>query len=301
MTNTDLVKQGDSYNRKLYFCWFLVDWCNYACSYCCTMNAQHNKFNKNPNPSLHKLVLARLKKIQDPFLLMLVGGEPTLHPHIDEIISSLAEIPMCEAEVHTNLSRGLKFYENLFDNHSNLHIKASYHPEYHNQEFIDKSIALKDKNYAVHINLSDNPDDWPKTREMINALKQGGVKVYYQKLYSANEREINYSQEFYDNFGKEYADMAGNDNWNHKFYYSDGSVQTLTPLEVYEKELNKFKGWSCRTQMFNIDIEGNFLNYCTLDKLPMVFDTDDLYKNVICPVEQGCDCDQMFNFPKEKL
>lgn len=301
MTNIELVKQGDPDNRKLYFCWFLVDWCNYACSYCCTWDAQKDKFNKNPNPSLHKLVIARLKKIQDPFMLMLVGGEPTLHPHLDEILTSLADIPMCEAEIYTNLSRSLKFYEDILDNHSNLHITASYHPEYHNQEFIDKSIALKDRNYAINICLSDDPKDWPHTRKMIDALNDGGVKVWYQRLYSANDREINYTKEFYEMFGEEYANITKSENFEHQFYYSDGTEQTLTPLEVLEKDLNKFKGWSCRTQMFNIDIEGNFLNYCTGDKLPMVFNKKDLYKNVICPIAEGCDCDQMFNFPKEKL
>lgn len=298
MTNTDLIKQGDEDNRKLYFCWFLVDWCNYACSYCCTADGQNNQFNKNPNPSIHKLVLTKLKKIKDPFLLMLVGGEPTLHPHIDEIIYEAAKIENCELQIYTNLSRSLQFHADLLDNHDNLQMTASYHPEYHNLEFVEKAIALKDKKFAIHICLSDQKEDWDKTRWMINTLTDAGLTVYFQHLYSANERDINYSQEFYDTFGEEYSTQAIEENFTATYYYANGNTQTLTPSEIYEQRLDSFKGWKCRAQMFNIDINGDIYNYCNRNiKLPLVITEEDTHQYITCPVNT-CTCDQMFQFPK---
>ena len=137
-----VVNAGIKGYDHLHFGWFMVDWCNYNCSYCSTAELMRETYSKIDSNGKHKLVIERLKRMEGAFNIDLYGGEPTLHPDFDEILSALVKIDNCKAvEIKTNLSRSLAFYQRI-QPHDKVKVSASYHPEYHSQAFIDKCIAL---------------------------------------------------------------------------------------------------------------------------------------------------------------
>jgi hypothetical protein len=297
MKNIEVVSAGnpDYKNTRVYFTWFLVNWCNYSCSYCCADGAMVESYDKDTSNAKYKLTIVRLKQVKTDFEIYMFGGEPTLHPHFNEILKELSEIPHCKAiEIDTNLSRSLSFFENLYKS-DKVSISASYHPEYFSQAYVDKCIALKDNSFDAHINLTDNPDDWPEVLSLVETLKANGVKYGFNLLYSAKGREINYDEKFYETW-KPHFD--GVDDGEYLLNFSDGSSESLPAIDIYGRGLDNFNGYNCVALMYNIDIDGNISNICTGEKLPLIVNPEDTHKFSKCPLT-SCNCEVMFNFYKE--
>ena len=130
-----VVQAGDPNNKVIQFEWFLTNWCNFKCSYCSEATNMVESFSKSTSAGKYKLVLVRLKKLEHPFTVELIGGEPTLHPNISNILKELGSIDNCKRiQIATNLSRSVSFYKQIA--HPKVSLIASYHPEHHAVDFI---------------------------------------------------------------------------------------------------------------------------------------------------------------------
>jgi organic radical activating enzyme len=294
--NTEVINAGILDYNRLHFGWFLVDWCNYNCSYCCTGGAQSEVFSKAKSPSKYRLVLQRLARIDTDFEMDLYGGEPTLHPEFNFILSQLAAIDKCKLiEVKTNLSRSLAFFNRIYE-HDKIRISASYHAEYYDQTFIDKCIALKDKDFYCHINLSDNSRDWPQIIEMIKIFDSNQVRYDFNLLYSIPGRRVNYTEEFYNTFEPYLSKTA--DKETYRFEMSDGTVKNISAFDAYKSKIANFKGFKCKAQSYEIKVDGEIVNLCTGTPLPISAKTaGDV---VTCPLTR-CESDMMLNFYKHNI
>jgi MoaA/NifB/PqqE/SkfB family radical SAM enzyme len=254
-------------------------------------------FDKNTSNAKYKLTLARFKLIDTPFIVYMLGGEPTLHPHINEIIKVLDNIPNCiGVEFNTNLSRSLKFLNSIYTS-DKMSIRASYHPEYYDQRFLDKAIALKDKDFSVHINITDDPDDWPLAISLVESLKAEGVSYYFNRLYSTDNREINYDATYYDLWEPYFKEV---NTYLHDITFKGEAPQKITALDLYRYNLDNYKGFLCHALMYNIDIDGHINNICTGESLPLVVKKEDTHRLRACPLT-SCNCDIMFDFYKEPI
>ena len=280
---------------RMHFGWFMVDWCNYDCSYCCTGGAQSEVFSKAKSPARYKLVLARLEKLDAEFEMDLYGGEPTLHPEFNYILERLSAMPNCKLiEIKTNLSRSLNFFNQVYE-HPKIRIGASYHAEYYDQTFVDKCIALKDRDFYCHINLSDNPDDWPEILDMIRQFNEHGVGYDFNTLYSIPGREIKYTPEFYQTFEKYLGSIADKETYRYKF--SDGTEEHLPAFIAYKRGLANFNGYKCKALAYEIKVTGEITNLCTGAVMPLHLKAPE--HTITCPIYR-CESDMMLNFYKEK-
>lgn len=296
--NTGIISAGIPGYNRLHFGWFLVDWCNYNCSYCCTGGAQSEQFSKAKSPSKYNLVLQRLDKIETEFDIDLYGGEPTLHPEFYYILDRLESNPHCRLiEIKTNLSRSLPFLRRVFDR-TKVRLSASYHAEYYDQTFVDKCIALKDYEFYCHINLSDKPQDWPQILEMVDIFNENGVRYDYNLLYSIPGYEVNYTPEFFQVFEKHLPKLADQETYRYRF--ADGTEQYYQAFEAYKNGLANFKGYRCQSFAFEIKTDGEIKNLCTGQAMPLIMTKKSTHANVICPLTR-CESDMMLHFYKEKL
>lgn len=284
------------YNR-LHFEWFLVNWCNFKCSYCNAADRMVEKYSKETSPSKFQLVLARLARVDMDFEIDLFGGEPTLHPNFIEIITTLANMPQCKLiEIKTNLSKPLHFLEQTLVNEK-VRLAASYHAQYYNEEFLKKCIALRDNNFYCHINLSDNPKDWPQIIEMIDKFDENGVKYDLNILLSTPAYTVKYSDEFYSLFENRIASIA--DKATYRLQYADGKEEYLPVFKIIKNNLGNFNGYRCQALLYEINANGDIINSCTRNKTAFFIKRDELPVSVICP-KQICHADMMLNFYKEK-
>lgn len=296
-----VIRAGNPEYSLFHFEWILVNWCNYKCTYCSSAHFMTDQWQKDQSAANYKLTLARLKKFNSPFHIELYGGEPSLHPNINEIIDELAVIDNCELiEIITNLAKPLHFWQSIPA--SKVSICASYHPEFTDKLFIDKVRQLNDTHYIrTTVNLIDNPVHWPATLDFINQLTDLGIDYNLHYLNNTDSWQSNYSEEFFKTFNPLKNNVYQTQTVELYNYEFANGVRKLQDLEIYKDQLHHFKGYKCNPRFYTIGFDGTIKNMCTsksVDKL--LFNDQDISVTEICPNE-SCACEVMFNFYKEKV
>lgn len=330
----DIVSSGNPDYELVTYSWNLIDICQYKCTYCSAMNFNLHTFKKRPElENIWKSVCAKIKLSNTSYAVEIMGGEPTLHPHINDIIDRLGKQKNCvQVDLITNLAKPAKFYQK-FDTVENrkLTIEASYHPEYSNKKnYIDKVIELN-KSEFIHIfpniNLPDDPKYWEKTKNLIDTFRDANVGVNLNFLQDVDDGptgkwEVNYPDEFWDYFDeyfklpgniiniekgtgiynaeKHLKDNAGTGELTKNIKYTDkyGKDYYLSERDINKHKLQGNKGWNCKALMYTIDMDGTIRNSCTNELIQLTqINKKNLTKCVKCPLTQ-CSCDVMFLFPK---
>lgn len=273
--------RNDNEQPLLRMNWHLLDWCNYQCKYCSAGNVITKDFaDKEKVTKQYKMILSRLKLIDEPFELCITGGEPSLHPHLKEIIENLHQNKNLESIfLFTNLSRSRDFYRELTNISDKIVTYASYHPEYYNKDFLNKCIDLK---FEVHVTLIDEKKYWNQTEDFLNVLNENNIPYRINVLAPAPNWTPNYNEEFWNIF-KKYA--MENYTLHLTLKYDDGSFDIVTEYELEEKKLNKFKGWKCTPQSYQIEIDGTIRNVCTGKSMPINLNSKNIKQEVICPLD----------------
>lgn len=299
--NKEVRQCGFKDYKLLHFEWFFTDWCNYSCSYCSAANQMSDSFSKQDSPSKYKVVLARLKMLKTDFNLELLGGEPTLHPNIYNVLHEVNSMEHCRnVEVVTNLSRSIDFFSSLNKPELNkTSVLASYHPEYFKGSFIDKCAeisAFEHLDFMVNVNLFDRKETWQDTIDFITALNERNINYGFNFLNSTPTWKANYTDEFFDTF-KEH--MTTRQKTDFPYEFTDGTTELVSESDIIARDLNRFKGYVCQPTMYKIKADGSIVNNCTSRTIPFTMPKDELIMKEVCPREY-CNCDIMYNFYKSK-
>lgn len=205
-----ITAAGNTNYKLLTFSWDIIDVCNYKCSYCSAKAFNKHTFKKIKDKKAtwqNVIKILSLKKIKIPFTVELLGGEPTLHPDIFEIVKELCAIDNCiQVEITTNLSKSIKFFKQFDTPETDkVDIVASYHPEYFTPKFIDKLIEIdKCKHLTITplINLFHEKEYWQATLDLVDTLKNNKINFAGNLLYEfeGNDFTPKYTKEFWDIF-----------------------------------------------------------------------------------------------------
>lgn len=288
------MKSGENYLR-IYFDWELVNWCDYRCSYCFVKDSLQDKFEDYFNDNF-KNVLLRLKTVQTKFQICITGGEPTLHPNFIDILTALDKIEMCdEIIIFSNLARPIKMYKEIDNINSNkIKIFASFHPEFSNENFLEKCQIInsfKNITFVVHLTLLDKKEFWPLIKKLIKNLNIFNIKFKPMLLVNTFNYKVNYDELFYN----EFFNILNNSEFYENIQYNDKNIKNF---DLILKNKNKFKGWTCRTTSFRISMNGEIQNTCTNRKIPFILNNKNLIQEEICP-HNSCISDRMLEFLKE--
>lgn len=294
-----ITRIGNTGFNYIEFSWHLTNWCNYQCDYCPVLDVLTKDFTK-PSHTSAKMTVARLKTVQTLFRMCISGGEPTLHPEFFDIIQALDDMPNCnQIAVMTNFSRSVEFYEKISNLKSEkIVIMAAYHPQYYKDKFFEKALHMSKilKRFRIQVNLSDDPSTWDHTIQLINNFELAGIKIRPNILLPNQRWKPNYTQEFKDKFYKYMEDSDQLETISVEF--EDGTKTQMKAYEIHERQLDKFKGYSCIPMYFNIDIEGTIINLCTKKKMPMGLSS--IVREELCP-NDICGGKQFLEFPKKKV
>lgn len=261
-----------SQDEIMRFNWHILNWCNYRCSYCFVDGLSSNFKDTSQIAQEYKLTLARLATVNEPFEVCLTGGEPTLHPNIEEILEGLSNISnLKRVWFFTNLSRDLAFY-NKINNFSKVTFYASYHPEYADVDrFLEKCIGL-----GCEIHISMHPNHTKVTRHLVDLLTLHNLPYKFNLLDG-----VEYPQEFIDHFNNDIQEAE--DMIDLQVTYTDGITERTTDLQVLLNNKNRFKGYRCRPNSWQINLDNKIRNVCTSELTGIVL--SDIAKQVKCPKE----------------
>lgn len=286
------IRECGSLDAEIRFGWHLTDWCNYKCSYCTVYDAVTNDFTKDAHTKDYKLTLAKLKTIDRPWNICLTGGETSLHPQIYEIIEELVKMPkLTNVWFFTNLSRSIKFYTQVKNIETDkIVLYASYHPEYHDDKFLEKCIALNSMlRFTVHLSLSDKEETWPTTINVIEALRKNKIECRLNLLSPTKNWKPNYTDKFFELFYP-YLDSEPTEVNEITCTFENGTTRIMRDYEISMNGFNNFNGYKCTSGTFQIGIDGRITNTCTDELLPMLLTSKNLLKEKPCPKTT---CDKM--------
>jgi len=300
----------DHFIQRLYVHWDITTMCQYKCSYCYARQQYGKRWGE---PSIwHKQlnVIEELSKSTLPVFLGLLGGEPTMHHKYFELLDMIKEKVICDDRsrlyITSNGAKGQEFFAQHKDADGKIFILWSLHPEFTGdkefENFYQNVILMNEKGYRTKINLMLHPNEkyWVVTKERYERLNElEYVTLHPHFIYGGFNQDVEYTESFYEYFkfleGQRSKEFIYKCEGVHEHHFSD--------YEVFSKGLNKFKGWKCWHNNFEIT------NKCTISD--QCFDgrsidiPKDFFKNIkkiepkVCPHE-FCSCDGLMKIYKER-
>lgn len=281
----------------------MVSHCQFDCSYC-----YYKPFQSNTNYSpLGKIVLTKLKQIEDHFVINLIGGEPSLHPDFIEIINELTMINnLKEIRIVTNFVKPTSFW-NKINKSDKIKITASYHPEYPNKDFAEKLSQLS-SNYRTDTAflITNDRSYLQQSKEVFNSIymlaKSTGHTINPIRLHSKEGSNTAYQK--YDNDIEDFiaACESSIKELEHKETASitiKSGTFKITKPEFMANNYHALKGWKCDINAFIIHYDG-MVSYACKGAKKHILTCDFKTKGIICPFRY-CECDDYWDFKKEKV
>ena len=219
--------------------------CNQRCSYCFMHGSPEN--HEFISDEVLSTLAKKIVEYKKPADLTLLGGEPTLHPKLKEIVDKFFSIPnIRNIEIHTN---GRKSLKNIL--RKNLKLVFSIHPEY--LKHIDTVIK--------HIREVQGKIDF-KVNVLYHPFFKNEISFLEKKL---TENNISFRRDIITGFREEEQDFNGRDvkfNVNGK----------ILPLKyIMNNNLNRFKNWKCLIHCLRVNADGSIFTLCS-DKTENILD-----------------------------
>lgn len=295
--------------QRLYIHWDITTMCEYKCSYCYAMKEYDKNWMRPGNWEKQKRVIEEISKSTLPVFLGLLGGEPTYHHKYWDLLYMIDEKILSKHKdnrlyITTNGAKPTEFFEKHTINIDKIKFLWSFHPEYIDENAFDnfvKNIKLiTDKGYSSRVNIMLHPAKkyWEITKRIINELKKIDVELHPHFIYSSPHETVKYSEDFYNDF-KFILSMTKKEY----IFFNNDKKEEYSDYEVFQNKINKFKGWNCLNNNYEINLNCDVNRFCVEQKHPIY---DDYFKNineikpVICP-HNFCSCDGLLKIKKEKI
>jgi MoaA/NifB/PqqE/SkfB family radical SAM enzyme len=288
--HSDILRVESKYPSILSFEWNIIDKCQQKCSYCSSVD--FNNFSLD-NYDKWKIAIFKLKSISSNFKVDLVGGEPTLHPQITDIINELTSIDnLTVLDICSNMRSPLSLYENL--NYEKLSITASHHIEYNNKGFKEKVLALTNLGIDISMNINLLPDKkyWSDIIDLISYCESNNIRYGFNMLNETSNFKPDYSSDFFSTFDK-FISISNNEKFISHFFLD--RVELLSEFDLFKKNID-YSGLSCSPKQFLINLDSEIINDCSFEKFTS-FDLNNIIKEIKCP-HKMCENQIKYNYPK---
>lgn len=293
---------------------YCTDSCNYNCHYCFNLRDGYHRKNKRINfNQVCNLIKWLYKKTKKHINVVLIGGEPTLHPDFFTFLQNtykLQQNKILTIQVFTNFSQSEDFYLRSFEYNIEYIISFHYLTDKRANEFCTKLINLKNQSdkFEIHVML-----DYLNFDKCINVFHRLFNYFKYDivcdllndsnksNLYSNRLNNYTYEQI------KQYNDVCNIVNLYDKstlaIDYKDKTTDIKSYLFVKNSQEINFKTWLCNAgkDFISIDFDGNIhpcflMRHKTLANINN-FITLDINKKTLCQTNECCN----FNILKQNI
>ena len=287
------------------FHWDIITHCNFKCPYCYARAKEGNWF-KISSLELIKKTLKKLEKIQKPLEIILLGGEPTLHPKYFEIIEEVSKLPQdLEFGIISNgmFKDPLKFIQKHKKYNKNFSFSITFHPSQHNdksiQEFKNNLKIINDEGFLLNVNIIlDKIENDKIIREILDFLKLNNIGFYYNVPFFSNDFYVEHF-DISDNYKKWLLDINLEYMGQKELkYYRKDKENIYNDIDVVLNNLQDFKGWTCKNNNFEIKAgTSDFIRMCSSGSEKYTVQDINNLKDMICPLNK-CLCQGLLSNEK---
>ena len=230
--------------------WNLGKRCNYDCSYCPT--AIHDNFSPHTDINVLEATIDRLCELDKPLRISLTGGEPCVHPDIEDLFDYMKRKNIFWINLTTNGTRSASWYlqNEMFFNHIvfSLHFEHDWQRVMH---IINQFYDSTEREFFV--NVMAHHDFMDEVRTATAQLIQKGIKFAVRRV-RWTEGDHNVFDDLRYN-GQDLEWLLSMDATAKPNCRVDDE-RIIHANDIIKKHQNQFKGWTC-----NAGIESLMINW----------------------------------------
>lgn len=230
--------------------WNLGKRCNYDCTYC--PSSIHDNYSPHTDINILESTVDQLFKLNKPLRISLTGGEPCVHPDIEDLLDYMKRKNVFWINLTTNGTRGYRWYldNEMFFNH----LVFSLHFEQEYTRIVDTILKYYDETEKdFFVNIMAHHNYIPQVKSVVKKFNELGIKYAIRRI-RWTEGDHNVFDDLRYN-GQDLEWILSNDATAKPNCRVDDN-QIIHANDVIKKHLNQFKGWSC-----NAGIESLMINW----------------------------------------
>lgn len=230
--------------------WNLGKRCNLDCGYC--PDFIHDNYSSHTNINILKSTVDKLILFQKPIRLSLTGGEPTVHPQIEELAKYIKEKGISWLSITTNATRRSDWYlrqEEYFDQYVfSLHFEKDW------ERLLDTILIVSEhsiRKNLVHVMAHHKYIE--EVKLAVHTLQMFNIPYVVRRV-----RWTEGNHDLFDDMRYHPDDL----NWikeNTATAKSNCIIDDQLPMhanDIIKLHMNQFKNWSC-----NAGIESLMINW----------------------------------------
>lgn len=230
--------------------WNLGKRCNYDCSYC--PESIHDSYSPHTDINILEKTVDKLVALGKPLRISLTGGEPCVHPDIEDLLEYLKRKNVFWVNLTTNGTRGARWYlhNEMFYNHLvfSLHFENDWRRilqtinEFYDETDIDFMVNVM----AVHTHMKE-------VRQVVKEFQEKGIRYVVRRIrWTEGDHNI-FDDMRYD--GNDLAWLLSQDATAKPNCRID-EEKIIHANDVIKNHDNQFKGWTC-----NAGLESLMINW----------------------------------------
>lgn len=230
--------------------WNIGKRCNYDCSYCPT--SIHDNFSPHTDINILEATVDKLCELGKPLRISLTGGEPCIHPDIEDLLDYMKRKDVFWVNLTTNGTRTARWYlENeMYFNHLvfSLHFEKGWSRVLQTiNQFYDNTER------EFFVNVMAHHDYMDIVRRVVQSFDEKGIKYAIRRIrWTEGDHNI-FDDMRYD--GKDLEWILGKTSSVRPNCRIDDE-QVIHANDVIKNHLNQFKSWTC-----NAGLESLMINW----------------------------------------
>ena len=230
--------------------WNLGKRCNYDCSYC--PSEIHDNFSPHTDINILEATVDKLCEIGKPLRISLTGGEPCVHPDIEDLLDYFKRKDIFWVNLTTNGTRPANWYlqNEMYFNH----LVFSLHFEYDWQRVVRTINEFYDRTQTdFFVNIMAHHDHMDSVRKVVKEFREKGIRFAVRRIRWTEGDHNVFDDMRYD--GNDLEWIISQDA-TAKANCRIDDVEIMHANDVIKLHMNKYKGWTC-----NAGIESLMINW----------------------------------------
>jgi MoaA/NifB/PqqE/SkfB family radical SAM enzyme len=230
--------------------WNIGKRCNYNCSYC--PSSIHDNFSPHTDINILEQAVDKLCEIGRPVRISLTGGEPCVHPDIEDLLDYFKRKEISWVNITTNGTRGYRWY---LDNEMYFnHMVFSLHFEYDWTRIVDTILKYYDtteRDFFVNVMAHHNYMDNVKT--VVKKFDELGIKYAVRRIRWTEGDHNVFDDMRYDGNDLQWL-LSKEATAKPNVIIDDNLSKIVHANDIIKNKMNNFKGWTCNAGMESLMI-----------------------------------------------